>query len=77
MALALVVAWRARRFGPEPLLRLDQALGRQPEQITPLAEPPHYGARMTLPEPIGLQGDVMAGAAQLLERICDRLKAQA
>lgn len=66
----------ARRFGPEPLLRLDQALGRQPEQITPLAEPPHYGARMTLPEPIGLQGDVMAGAARLLERICDRLKAQ-
>src|SRR5690606_38243448 len=66
----------SRRFGPGLLMRLDQALGRQPEQITPLAEPPHYGVRMTLPDPIGLAGDVMAGTARLLERLCARLKAQ-
>lgn len=65
-----------RRFGPGLLMRLDQALGRQPEQITPLADPPHYGVRITLPEPIGLQGDVMAAAARLLDQLCDKLKAQ-
>ena len=57
-------------------MRLDQALGDQPEQITPLADPPHYGVRMTLPEPIGLLSDMMAGAERLLERLCDKLKAQ-
>ncbi|WP_298258627.1 DNA polymerase Y family protein [uncultured Litoreibacter sp.] len=66
----------ARRFGPELMMRLDQALGRQPEQVTPLADPPHYGVRITLPEPIGLQGDVMAGASRLLKALCAKLKAQ-
>lgn len=63
----------ARRFGQSLLLRLDQALGAQPEQITPAPEPPHYGVRMTLPEPIGLEADVMAGAKRLLERLCAKL----
>jgi len=66
----------ARRFGAGLLMRLDQALGRQPEQISPLKMPPHYGVRMTLPEPIGLVDDVMAGTARLLERLCASLKAQ-
>lgn len=66
----------ARRFGSGLLLRLDQALGAQPEEITPLAEPPHYGVAMTLPEPIGRVEDVMAGAERLLERLCAKLKAQ-
>lgn len=65
-----------RRFGPSVLLRLDQALGAQPEDITPMAAAPHYGVRMTLPEPIGLIGDVMAGTTRLLERLCAKLKAQ-
>lgn len=64
----------ARRFGPDLLLRLDQALGKQPEQISPEADPPHYGVRMTLPDPIGLEADVMAGAARLLNRLCDKLR---
>ncbi len=75
----LAVAPRApltRRFGPDVLMRLDQALGHQSEQIMPLAEPPHYGVRMTLPEPIGLIGDVMAGTERLLIRLCTKLKAQ-
>jgi len=66
----------ARRFGRDVLWRLDQALGEQPEEITPLADPPNYGVRMTLPEPIGLSGDVMAGTARLLGPLCDKLKAQ-
>ena len=65
-----------RRFGPDLLLRLDQALGRQPEQITPLADLPHYGVRMTLPDPIGLIADVMAGTSRLLDQLCRKLKAQ-
>jgi len=65
-----------RRFGPGLLRRLDQALGTEPEQVTPLALPPHYAIRMTLPEPIGRVEDVMAGTARLLEGLCARLKAQ-
>ncbi|MFC3529681.1 DNA polymerase Y family protein [Paracoccus mangrovi] len=63
----------ARRFGPGLLMRLDQALGDQPEDISPQADPPHYGVRMNLPEPIGLESDVMAGAGRLLDRLCDKL----
>ncbi|MCV6825822.1 MULTISPECIES: Y-family DNA polymerase [Halocynthiibacter] len=66
----------ARRFGPDLLLRLDQALGRQPEQIAPENDPPHYGVRITLPEPIGLVHDVMAGVSRLLSRLCSKLKEQ-
>ncbi len=65
-----------RRFGPDLLLRLDQALGAQPEGITPLADPPHYGVRMTLPDPIGLLPDVMQGVERLLTKLCAKLKAQ-
>lgn len=65
-----------RRFGPALLRRLDQALGQEAEEISPHILPPHYGVRMTLPDPIGLLGDVMAGAERLLDRLCDRLKTQ-
>ncbi len=66
----------ARRFGPEVLFRLDQALGAAPEAISPEAEPPHYGVRQTFPEPIGLVADVMAATARLLKVLCDKLHAQ-
>ncbi|WP_424943826.1 Y-family DNA polymerase [Aliiroseovarius crassostreae] len=65
-----------RRFGPGLLLRLDQALGKQPEEISPHRDPPHYGVRMTLPEPIGLLSDVMAGTERLLSKLCAKLKSQ-
>lgn len=65
-----------RRFGSGLLLRLDQALGLQPEPIAPQADPPHYGTRLTLPEPIGRTEDVMAGTARLLDRLCAKLHAQ-
>lgn len=66
----------ARRFGAEVLLRLDQAVGDQPEQISPLTKTPHYGVRLTLPEPVGFSADVMAGTARLLKQLCATLKAQ-
>ena len=76
---ALLAAPRAtlvRRFGPGLLERLDQAAGLRPEPVTPLADPPHYAARLTLPEPIGLVADVMAGTGRLVEALCARLAAR-
>ena len=67
----------ARRFGQGLLYRLDQALGAQPEPVAPDREPVHYGVRLTLPEPIGLQSDVMAGLSRLLDRLCDTLATNA
>jgi protein ImuB len=65
-----------RRFGADVLLRLDQALGAQPEEISPVPDAPHYGVRLTLPDPIGLTADVMAGTERLLVPLCARMKAQ-
>ncbi|AXC48356.1 DNA polymerase Y family protein [Paracoccus suum] len=70
---ALPRAPLARRFGQGLVLRLDQALGNQPEPVAAEPDPPHFGVRMTLPEPIGLQADVMAGLQRLLERLCAKL----
>ena len=66
----------SRRFGSSLLMRLDQALGQQPEQITPLKDPPHYGVRMTLPDPIGIKSDVMEGTSRLLTQLCSTLKSR-
>lgn len=63
----------ARRFGQMLVMRLDQALGIQGEPVGAAPEAPHFGVRMTLPEPIGLQSDVMDGLARLLERLCAKL----
>ncbi len=73
--IALPRATISRRFGMEVLLRLDQALGERSEEISPLPDAPHYGVQMTLPDPIGLKDDVMAGAERLLTRLCAKLKA--
>ncbi len=74
--MALPRATLARRFGPDVVLRLDQAMGAQDEVISPLGEAPHYGVRLTLPDPIGLVADVMMGTERLLARLCDKLKEQ-
>ncbi|MBJ2150171.1 DNA polymerase Y family protein [Paracoccus sp. IB05] len=63
----------ARRFGADLLLRLDQALGTQVEPVAAGSEAPHFGVRMTLPDPIGLTADVMGVLDRLLVRLCDRL----
>lgn len=63
----------ARRFGQELVLRLDQALGAQAEPVAAAPEAPHFGVRITLPEPIGLQSDIMAGLERLLEQLCTKL----
>ncbi|MCE6952450.1 DNA polymerase Y family protein [Cereibacter sphaeroides] len=64
----------ARRFGLEVLRRLDQALGLEPEPVSPARAPLHFAVRLTLPEPIGLLSDVEAGLDRLLPPLCARLK---
>ncbi|WP_353533451.1 DNA polymerase Y family protein [Cognatishimia sp. WU-CL00825] len=72
--IALPRATLTRRFDADVILRLDQALGKVPESISPLPDPPRYQMRLSLPEPIGLAADVMAGTERLLVQLCDRLK---
>lgn len=66
----------ARRFGPQLLTRLDQAFGRAPEALAPEGDPPHYGVRLSFPDPIGLTGDVMLALERLLKPLCAKLRAQ-
>lgn len=63
----------SRRFGPALLMRIDQAMGDQPEPISPNSEPLRFAARLTLPEPIGLFDDLNAVLVRLLERVCNKL----
>jgi protein ImuB len=71
--IALPRAPLAKRFGQGLVMRLDQALGQHAEPVAATPDAPHFGVRMTLPDPIGLQSDVMAGLARLLDRLCATL----
>lgn len=64
----------ARRFGKGLVLRLDQAMGSTPEPISPASDPHHFAVRLTLPDPIGLKEDLMAGIDRMLPRLCERLR---
>ncbi|MBO6508069.1 MAG: DNA polymerase Y family protein [Roseibium sp.] len=63
----------ARRYDREVLQSLDQALGAIGEQISPLKDEPNFAVRITLPDPIGLLDDVMAGTRRLLTHLCNQL----
>lgn len=56
----------AARFDPALLLRLDQALGRAPEPLVPVAPPPAYRVQATFVEPISSQEHVLEAARRLL-----------
>jgi protein ImuB len=73
--MALPRAQLARRVGPGVARRLDQALGRAPEPVSPARPGPVFALRLTLPEPVGLEADVLAGLDRLLPPLCARLKA--
>jgi protein ImuB len=66
----------ARRFGADTLRRLDQALGMEPEPVSPARPPLHFAVRLTLPDPIGLRSDVEAALDRLLPPFCDKLRAK-
>ncbi len=64
----------ARRFGRGLVLRLDQAMGSAPEPVSP-ARPAHrFAVRLTLPDPIGLTDDLLAGIDRMLPRLCALLE---
>jgi protein ImuB len=75
--LGLPRASLTRRFGRALAWRLDQALGMEPEPISPAAAPLHFAVRLSLPDPIGLQEDILAGLDRLLPVLCDKLQAKA
>ena len=62
-----------RRFGFNILKRLDQAIGRQPEPISPSVPNIHFGVRITFPEPIGLEEDIMVAIKRLLSSLEKKL----
>lgn len=64
----------ARRFGRGLVMRMDQAMGSAPEPVSPAKVPDHFAVRMTLPEPIGLEKDILAGLDRLLPRLCQSLE---
>ena len=66
----------ARRFGKGLVEQLDKALGSLPEPISPLRQNPHFGVRMSLPDPIGLQEDMILALDRLLPRLCAHLRDQ-
>lgn len=64
-----------RRFGIGLVRRLDQALGVEPEPVSPAPPPRRFAVRLSFPEPIGLAEDIMAGIDRLLPALCGRLAA--
>jgi len=70
---ALPRAPLAARFGGEVARRLDQALGQEPEPISPRRPPPRHRVRLSFPEPVGLREDIDAALDRLLLGLCDGL----
>jgi len=62
-----------RRFGTQLGLRLDQIVGTVGEPISPARPPLNFSCRMTLPDPIGLEDDVMAALDRMLPTLSRRL----
>lgn len=68
----------ARRFAraalcANPLMRLDQAMGRQDEPLSSVADPPLFRARIALPDPIF---DPTHYLAELCADLCAQLEGQ-
>ncbi len=64
------------RFGPLLLRRLDQALGREDEAITPRRPPPLLIAERRFAEPLSRGEDIFATLASLAEALSLRLEEQ-
>ena len=64
----------AARFGEDLILRLDQALGRVDEPISPLPERPRYHVRTVFAEPVGQHEAIVGGLDRLISRICRRFE---
>lgn len=58
-----------RRFGTEALRRLDKALGRIGDPISPMLPSPEFRVRLDFGEPIGKREDIAIAAERLIERL--------
>lgn len=63
-----------RRFGPQLLLRLDQAFGREEEFLQPLHPAEQYQERLPCPEPIATATGIGIALQRLLEVLTTRLQ---
>ena len=63
----------ARRFGRHLVQRMDQALGVEPEPVSPARPAVHFAVRLTLPDPIGLDTDIIAAIDRLLPALTEKL----
>ena len=66
----------AARFGAEFVRRLDQALGREDEPITPRLLVPAYMAERRFADPIALEADVLGTIERLGDQLGRLLKAR-
>ena len=73
--LALPRAGLTARYSDVVARRLDQALGRESEPISPQQPPPRLTAQMSFAEPIGRPEDIAAATRQLLDDITGQLAA--
>ncbi|MBD3679788.1 MAG: DNA polymerase Y family protein [Rhodobacteraceae bacterium] len=64
----------SRRFGRGLVQRLDQALGSEPEPISPARPELHFAVRLTLPDLIGLEEDILAGLDRMLPVLSRKLQ---
>ncbi len=74
--LTLPRAPLARRFGPLPLLRLDQALGREDEPISPRRPVALLSAERRLASPIVAEDDILAITLSLATSLKPGLEAR-
>ncbi len=64
----------ARRFGPLPGLRLDQAHGRVTEPLAPLMPEPSLERRITFLEPLLTAEALATAAAHLVAQVCEDME---
>lgn len=62
-----------RRFGPQLLKRIDQALGKEEETITPVLPVEPYQERLPCHEPIVTAAGIDIALQRLLAKLCTRL----
>lgn len=64
----------AARFGPGLVRRLDQALGLEPEAVSPVQPVPPHSVRVAFAEPVSTPADLAAATQHLLGALCRSLE---
>jgi protein ImuB len=74
--IGLPRAQLTRRFGPQVVLRLDQALAHAREALVFRRPPSPWHDRLAFAEPLSLLDDLVRVAGDLAERLCARLRTE-